>query len=115
MSNPRKLFEKFNRDVNRNTQYEEWKEIVKNLLEDGISIKSVENLRKNVTNWTQRAVALNDRLKQTGLGQEKQLNEFQKLCISFVRLAKGTHYSNFVIHTHTKFNYYGKFHSIYDL
>lgn len=54
--NPKKLFEKFNRDVNRNTQKEEWTKIYDRLVFDGINIENVDNLRKNVTNWTRRAI-----------------------------------------------------------
>lgn len=54
--NPKKLFEKFNRDVNRNTQKEEWTKIYDELVSDGINIENVDNLRKNVTNWTRRAI-----------------------------------------------------------
>lgn len=54
--NPRKLYEKFNRDVNRNTQKEEWEMVSKEIVEAGIDVCSVKNLKKNVTNWTRRAL-----------------------------------------------------------
>lgn len=55
-NNPKKLYEKFNRDVNRNTQKEEWEKIVLELGTAGINVVDIKNLRKNVTNWTRRAL-----------------------------------------------------------
>lgn len=54
--NPRKLYEKFNREVNRSTQKEEWENVSKEIADAGINVSSIQNLRKNVTNWTQRAL-----------------------------------------------------------
>lgn len=54
--NPRKLYEKFNRDVNRNTQKEEWEKVSNEIIAAGIDAGGIKNLRKNVTNWTRRAL-----------------------------------------------------------
>lgn len=54
--NPKKLYEKFNRDVSRNTQKEEWEKVSDELTATGIDVGSMKNLRKNVTNWTRRAL-----------------------------------------------------------
>lgn len=56
MENPKKLFEKFNHEINRSTQKEEWTKIGEQLSEDGIYIKDVPTLRKNISNWTRRAL-----------------------------------------------------------
>lgn len=32
---------------------------------------------------------LNDQMKQTGKGKQKQLTEFQNMCLCFTRAAKG--------------------------
>lgn len=55
-NNPKKLYEKFNREVNRSTQKEEWEKVAKEIVESGIDVNSMKSLRKNVTNWTRRAL-----------------------------------------------------------
>lgn len=57
-TNAPKLFEKFNRDVDRNTQHKEWCQISAPLADDGIVVKDIANLRKNVTNLTRRAMVI---------------------------------------------------------
>lgn len=59
---PRKLYEKFNREVKRSTQLEEWKNVSEKIVEAGINVSSITNLRKNVTNWTRRALVCRTKL-----------------------------------------------------
>lgn len=44
--NPKKLYEKFNRDVSRNTQKEEWEKVSDELTATGIDVGSMKNLGK---------------------------------------------------------------------
>lgn len=54
--NPQKLFEKFGQKNNRNTLKEEWMKISEKLAEDGIKVDDISELRRNVNNWTRRAL-----------------------------------------------------------
>lgn len=56
MQNPTKLFEKFTHNVNRNNQKDAWKNVAKFLAESGIYVKDIATLRKNIGNWTRRAI-----------------------------------------------------------
>lgn len=55
MKDPRKLFEKFDRCLNRQTQQNAWDNIITDLSRDEIFVPSGQYLRKRVTNWIQRA------------------------------------------------------------
>lgn len=50
-----KLFEKFNREVNRQTQFDSWNEVISRLSDTGIYVPGVGYLRKRIANWIQRA------------------------------------------------------------
>lgn len=83
------LYEKFSHDVSRKTQNSAWETVTENLKKDGINISSPKNLKTNVSNWTRRAAQLNDVAKRTCAGKQKKFSEFQELCLSFLREAKG--------------------------
>lgn len=104
-----KLFEKYNRNVNRTTQSQAWNDVITKLSDSDIFVSDQSYLRKRITNWLQRATVLvfklcfilidfavrndyfqaaSDKLKATGQGKQKPLTEFQLLCLQFLRLAK---------------------------
>lgn len=89
LKHPKRLFEKFDHKLNRQTQQDAWTEVINDLAGSGIFISDSKYLRKRVTNWVQRATALNDKLKMTGVGRQKPLTPFNELCLDFVRQAKG--------------------------
>lgn len=59
MKDPKKLFEKFDRNLNRHTQQEAWDKIITDLSQNDIFVSNAQYLRKRVTNWIQRATVRN--------------------------------------------------------
>lgn len=94
MKHAKSLYEKFSHEVSRKTQSDAWETVAENLRKDGIQIHDSKHLKTNVSNWTRRATQLSDAAKQTGVGKQKKMSEFQELCLSFIRAAKGQYYFN---------------------
>lgn len=55
LKHPKRLFEKFDRNLDRHTQQDAWTEIINDLANSGIFISDTQYLRKRVSNWIQRA------------------------------------------------------------
>ena len=58
MEHANKLFEKFNRKINRTTQQDAWNQVISKLAESAVLVPDAAYLRKRVANWLQRATVI---------------------------------------------------------
>lgn len=64
LKHSKKLFEKFNRTLDRHTQQDAWTEVLNELADGGIFVSDTHYLRKRVTNWIQRATVRHFKILQ---------------------------------------------------
>lgn len=58
MDSASKLFEKYNRKINRQTQTKAWTDIITKLADSEIFVPDHAYLRKRISNWIQRSTVL---------------------------------------------------------